>query len=178
MALMATPRGRTVFGPTFVAEMNRHPVTHQAFNVHVHLDGEGGRGTIVLAYRELQELVDVLRGAIDRLDAERLVTCADQQNHHLYTRCGTCGEIGQTVMSPGGALSRLTIEPYTVGSLFNADELMDGFELVDEREVLVDPASPLGQAMTEARASWAESGGPPDPDDFDEESLKGTPVTE
>jgi len=56
-------------------------------------------------------------------------------------------------------------EPYDLSQPFDADTLLDGFT-VEERQVPVDPDSPLGRAMAEARASWAKNGEPPDPDDF------------
>jgi len=41
-------------------------------------------------------------------------------------------------------------ERYDVSQPFRADELLDGFT-VDERQVPVDPDSPLGQAMAVVR---------------------------
>ena len=55
-------------------------------------------------------------------------------------------------------------EPYDLSQPFDAQKLLDGFT-VEERQVPVDPDSPLGRAMAEARASWGEAG-PPDPDAF------------
>ena len=47
---------------------------------------------------------------------------------------------------------------------FDADRFLDGFT-EESRQVPVDPDSPLGEAMAEARESWGASG-PPDPDTF------------
>ena len=47
-------------------------------------------------------------------------------------------------------------ELYDVSQPFAAQKLMDGFELVEERQVPVDPDSPLGRAMAEARVACAE----------------------
>jgi hypothetical protein len=63
--------------------------------------------------------------------------CFNESNHHLYTRCGTCGT----------------------------------------RFTRVDPTSTLGKVMLRARESWGENG-PPDPNDFDEDSIRPTPVTD
>lgn len=60
-----------------------------------------------------------------------------------------------------------TPAPYDVDGPFDADELMAGFELVDERQVPVDPDSTLGRTMARAREAWAAPGYVPlDPDDF------------
>jgi hypothetical protein len=42
-------------------------------------------------------------------------------------------------------------DPYDLSQPFDPDTLMDGFELVDEHQVPVDPDSPLGRAMAVAR---------------------------
>jgi len=56
-------------------------------------------------------------------------------------------------------------EPYDIRQPFDAQKPLDGFaEEVHEHQV--DPDSPIGRAMAEARESWARSGGPPDPADF------------
>src|SRR3954463_6759960 len=60
-------------------------------------------------------------------------------------------------------------DPYDVAQPFNADELLDGFT-GEERQVPVDPDSPLGRAMAAARESWAQHG-LPDPDDFHFEPI-------
>ena len=66
------------------------------------------------------------------------------------------------------------VEPYDVAQPFDADTLLDGFT-VEERQVPVDPDSPLGRAMAEAREAWAAPGYVPiDPDDFHVEPI---PVT-
>jgi hypothetical protein len=63
-------------------------------------------------------------------------------------------------------------EPYDLSQPFNAQKLLDGFELVDERQVPVDPDSPLGRAMAEARAAWAD----PDYVPLDPETWKVEPI--
>ena len=62
-------------------------------------------------------------------------------------------------------------EPYDVSQPFDPDKLLDGFT-VEARQVPVDPDSPLGRAMAEARESWALEG-MPDSDDF---SVTPVPV--
>ena len=64
--------------------------------------------------------------------------------------------------------------PSDVSKPFNADELMDGFT-VEERQVPVDPDSPLGRAMAAAREAWAQPGYVPiDPDTW---KVEPNPVT-
>src|SRR5215212_5829472 len=53
-------------------------------------------------------------------------------------------------------MSRDDRERYDLSQPFDAQKLPDGFELVDERQVPVDPDSPLGRAMAEARQAWAQ----------------------
>ena len=66
------------------------------------------------------------------------------------------------------------VEPYDVAQPFDADELLDGFT-VEERQVPVDPDSPLGRAMAAAREAWAAPGYVPlDPETFTVEPI---PVT-
>ncbi len=55
-------------------------------------------------------------------------------------------------------------DPYDLSQPFDPDTLLDGFT-VEERQVPVDPDSPVGRAMAAARASWGEAG-PPDPEAF------------
>ena len=43
-------------------------------------------------------------------------------------------------------------EPYDIRQPFDADRVLDGFA-VEERQVPVDPDSPLGRAMAEARGA-------------------------
>jgi hypothetical protein len=50
-------------------------------------------------------------------------------------------------------------KPYDLSQPFDADELMGGFT-EEERQVSVDPDSPLGRTMAEARESWAQHGVP------------------
>lgn len=50
------------------------------------------------------------------------------------------------------------------GQPFDVEGFLGGFT-VEERRVPIDPDSPLGRAMAEARASWGEAG-PPDPAAF------------
>lgn len=52
---------------------------------------------------------------------------------------------------------------------FDADRFLDGFT-VEEREVLVDPDSPLGKAMAEHRAR------PQTDEPFDITGMRGSPV--
>jgi hypothetical protein len=67
-------------------------------------------------------------------------------------------------------------EPYDLSQPFNADELMDGFELIDKRQVPVDLDSPLGRAMAEAREAWARPGYVPiDPETFAVEPIPVEP---
>lgn len=47
---------------------------------------------------------------------------------------------------------------------FDPDRFLDGFT-VDASQVPVDPSSPLGQVMAEARERWGTAG-PPDPAAF------------
>ena len=54
---------------------------------------------------------------------------------------------------------------------FDADRFLEGFT-VEERQVPVDPSSPLGEAMAEAR----ERGIPDEP--LDITGWKGEPVTD
>ena len=66
-------------------------------------------------------------------------------------------------------------EPYDIAQPFNADELLDGFT-VEERQVPVDPDSPLGRAMASAREAWAAPDyAPIYPDNFKVEPI---PVTD
>ena len=53
----------------------------------------------------------------------------------------------------------------------------DGWVEVERVTHFVDPDSEPGRAMARARENWGEAG-PPDPEDFDASSLRGTPVTE
>lgn len=63
-------------------------------------------------------------------------------------------------------------EPYDLSQPFDAKKLMDGFELVGERQVPVDPDSLLGRAMAEARAVWMQLGYQPiDPETFEVEPI-------
>jgi hypothetical protein len=55
-------------------------------------------------------------------------------------------------------------EPYDISQPFDAGKLLDGFT-VEERQVPVDPDSPLGRAMAAAREAWGEAG-PSDPNAF------------
>ena len=57
------------------------------------------------------------------------------------------------------------------------EDFADGFIEVERAVHFVDPDSELGRAMARAREAWGEAG-PPDPADFDESSLRGTPVEE
>lgn len=59
---------------------------------------------------------------------------------------------------------------------FDAERFVEGFDET-VRVHQVDPDSELGRAMAEARESWGEKG-PPDPADFDEASIRGSPVEE
>ena len=52
----------------------------------------------------------------------------------------------------------------------------DLFE-VERSTHVIDPESDLGRAMAQARESWGD-GGPPDPEDFDEDSIRPGRVTE
>ena len=63
------------------------------------------------------------------------------------------------------------VEPYDISQPFDADALMDGFT-VEEHEHRVDPDSPLGRAMAEARQAWAQPGYRP----IDPDTWTGTPV--
>ena len=65
------------------------------------------------------------------------------------------------------------VEPYDISKPFDPHELLDGFT-VEEREVPVDPDSPLGRAMAEARESWAENGVP----DMTDWKVEPIPVTD
>ena len=58
----------------------------------------------------------------------------------------------------------------------DAERFVEGFEETVGVHA-VDPDSELGRAMARAREAWGEAG-PPDPADFDEDSLRGTPVAE
>ena len=48
--------------------------------------------------------------------------------------------------------------PHGPSQPFDAQQLLEGFELVDERQMPVDPDSPLGRAMAEAQRTWAVPG--------------------
>jgi hypothetical protein len=62
-------------------------------------------------------------------------------------------------------------EPYDVSKPFDADELMRGFT-VEERQVPVDPDSPLGWAMAEYRERLARD----DVEPIDPETFTVTPI--
>ena len=52
------------------------------------------------------------------------------------------------------------------------DRFLDGFTEEPERQVPVDPDSPLGRAMSEAREAWARPGYQPiDPEAFTVEPI-------
>jgi hypothetical protein len=54
---------------------------------------------------------------------------------------------------------------------FDADRFLDGFTET-ERQVPVDPDSPLGRAMAETREAWAQPGYVP----IDPETFTVTPI--
>jgi hypothetical protein len=62
-------------------------------------------------------------------------------------------------------------DPYDIRQPFDPDKLLDGFT-VEERQVPVDPDSPLGRAMAEAREAWAAPGYVP----IDPETFKIEPI--
>jgi hypothetical protein len=65
-------------------------------------------------------------------------------------------------------------DPYDVSQPFDAKKLLDGFT-EEEHEHPVDPDSPLGRAMAEARQAWAAPDYVPiDPETFTVEPI---PVT-
>ena len=66
-------------------------------------------------------------------------------------------------------------EPYDLSQPFDAEKLLDGFT-VEERQVPVDPDSPLGRAMASAREAWAAPGYVPlDPETW---KVEPNPVTD
>jgi len=64
-------------------------------------------------------------------------------------------------------------EPYDTGGPFDAESFLGGFT-EEAVEVPVDPGSPLGGAMAKAREAGIAG---PD-DEFDEGSIRPTPVGE
>jgi hypothetical protein len=75
-------------------------------------------------------------------------------------------ELFEQAFRPPGAAG-----PYDLSQPFDAEKLLDGFT-VEERQVPVDPDTPLGRAMAEAREAWAAQGYVPlDPDTWRVEPI-------